>query len=55
VAIGRRSRFAGAKDAPNVPPAPVPLRSVGVAVDTFRALLIADTAGNTIWRVTPAR
>jgi glucose/arabinose dehydrogenase len=29
-------------------------RPVGVAVDRFGALLIADDVGNTVWRVTPA-
>jgi len=29
-------------------------RPVGVAVDRFGALLIADDVGNVIWRVTPA-
>ena len=29
-------------------------RPVGVAVDKFGALLIADDVGNTVWRVTPA-
>jgi glucose/arabinose dehydrogenase len=29
-------------------------RPVGVAVDRFGALLVADDVGNTIWRVTPA-
>jgi glucose/arabinose dehydrogenase len=29
-------------------------RPVGVAVDRFGALLIADDVGNTIWRVTPS-
>ena len=28
-------------------------RPVGVAVDKFGALLIADDVGNTLWRVTP--
>ena len=30
-------------------------RPVGVAVDKYGALLIADDVGNTVWRVTPAR
>lgn len=30
-------------------------RPVGVAVDRFGALLVADDVGNTIWRVSPAR
>ena len=29
-------------------------RPVGVAIDKFGALLVADDVGNTIWRVTPA-
>jgi glucose/arabinose dehydrogenase len=29
-------------------------RPVGVAVDQSGALLVADDAGNTVWRVTPA-
>lgn len=29
-------------------------RPVGVAIDRFGALLIADDVGNTVWRVTPA-
>ena len=29
-------------------------RPVGVAVDRFGALLVADDVGNTVWRVTPA-
>jgi glucose/arabinose dehydrogenase len=30
-------------------------RPVGVAVDRAGALLVADDAGNSVWRVTPAR
>jgi Glucose/sorbosone dehydrogenases len=29
-------------------------RPVGVAIDRFGALLVADDVGNAIWRVTPA-